>query len=52
MDEWLENIRDNSNNCPLILIGNKSDWIKERKILFFLEQVLKMEQMSKNVFWN
>ena len=32
MDEWLENIRENSNNCPLILIGNKPDLIKERKI--------------------
>ena len=32
LDKWLQNIKENSNECPLILIGNKSDLIKERKI--------------------
>ena len=32
LDKWVEHIKENSNNCPLILIGNKSDLDNERKI--------------------
>ena len=32
LDNWMKHIKENSNECPIVLIGNKSDLDSERKV--------------------